>query len=234
MKTSKIIFISLLSFIALIILAATLSVRLTEQKKSESDNILKTIKTPLPEFSVLDLDMFYNITLRESTSNYIDLSVLKDSPVPKLNYYVKNDTLHIMNFQNPVPSILFITIHIAPGLQTIQLKNSDFLVAKYSTKKLSFILDNSKLNFILDYKENNSVNNLNITAKNLSFITLYSMDIDSANFVLRNSTAVLKFAPKYLGGNLTAGSKLNTVQPCEISLKSDSTSKIIISEKRVP
>ena len=228
MKTSKIIFISLLSFIALIIFAASLSVRLTGQKPFDSDNTLRTINTPLPEFCVLDVEIFYRITLRESTSNYIELSVPKDSPDPQLNYNVKNDTLHIMNFQNPVPSSLFITIHIAPGLQTIQLKNSDILLAKYNTKKLSFILDNSKLYSIMNSKENNSVNNLNVTAKNLSIIILYSMDIDSVNIALRNSTAVLKITPKYLGGNLTAGSRLNTIQPGEISLKRDSTSKITL------
>ena len=231
MKTSKIIFISLLSFIALIILAASLSVRLTGQKKSELDNSIKSINIPLPEFSVLDLDMFYRITLRESTSNSIILSVPKESPDPQLNYNVKNDTLHIMNFPNPVLSSLFITINIVPGLRTIQLKNSDFLVSKYNTKKLSFILDNSKLNFIFSSKESNSLGNMIVLAKNMSIITLYSMDIDSINISLRNSVAVLKIAPKYLSGNLTAGSRLNTIQPGEISLKCDSTSKIILSER---
>jgi hypothetical protein len=229
MKTSKIIFISLLSFIALIILVATISVRITGQKKFEPDNTYRTINISLPEFYVLDVEMFYRITLMESSSSYIELTVPKDSPDPKLNYNVKNDTLHIMNFQNPVLSSLSIKIHIAPGLHMIQLKNSDILLEKYNTPKLPIILDNSKLFSLLNSKENNSIAEINVTANNMSSIYLYSMDIDSANIVLRNSTAVLKIAPKYLGGNLTAGSRLNTIQPGEISLKCDSTSRIFIN-----
>jgi hypothetical protein len=230
MKTSKIIFISLLCLIALITLAATISVRINGVKIDEVNRLLRKTEIPLQAYSVIDMKSCENISLTEGSTSKIEVLVSEDSLNPKIDYTVENDTLFITGLRCNPSSRLYIKVYIDPDLKTIWLKNSNITIVKCNYKKLSIFLDSSRLNSVLNYKENNSISNMIVKANNRSSVVLYSMDVDSANLVLQNSTTNLKISPKFISGILSENSKLTTQQPGEISVKRDSTSKIMLNE----
>jgi hypothetical protein len=227
MKTSKIIFISLLSFIALIILAATMSVRLTGVKVSEFNTTLKVNKTVLTAFSVLCMTDCHNIAIIEDDSSYIKVSTLKDQPTQLINYTLSGDTLTVKNFQKPETPI-FVTVHVASRLKTIYLDNSEISIAKFKSENISLVLNNSKLIFALNKADKTSIERMDVIARNQSSVNVNSMDLDSLSLSLQNSTADLRISTKYLSGNLSDGSRIIAMQPEEITLKKDATSKITI------
>lgn len=239
MKTSKIIFISLLSLIALTIIAATLSIRIKGIKRTTENYRLKTFNTPLPAFSVIYLKNCNNITLIESDSSYdenimpvknnnfrLDVSVKEDSTAPSINYIIKEDTLLITDFKNPASSSIYVKVYVGNGLKTIQLEKSDIRIYVYKLGILSMTLDNSKVYFSSGTGNNSFINKVNITGKNHSIITANSVKVDSFQLALQNSEATLTVGAKILSGTLSDSSKLITFQPREISLKRDTSSII--------
>lgn len=239
MKTSKIIFISLLSLIALTIIVATVSVRLTGTKRILNRYKQKTINTPLPAFSVICIKNCNNITLIESDSSYdenilpvknnnfhLDVTVIEDSLAPFIDYTVKNDTLQIMNFKYPAGSYIFVKVYAGNGLKTINLEKSDIRIYIYKLDILSITLDNSKAYFSSAVGNNSVINKVNITGKNNSNITASSVKVDSFQLALQNSKATISLTAKIIIGTLSDSSKLITFQPGEISVKRDATSRI--------
>ena len=242
MKTSKIIFTTLLATIALYILVALIDIRINGQKYSELNNRLKVNRTELPSFSVIYLKNCKNITLVESDSSYdknikliksnnfnIEVSVRQDSIAPDINYSVKEDTLRIMDFQKPASSFVFAKVYVGNGLNTIQLDNSDIRIYIYNLEKLSLVLDKSKVYFSSPVANNSSIGILNAILKNQSSFTANSVTIDSVGIVLENSEVNLSVSAKILSGTLSDSSKLAAWQPREISLKRDATSKFILN-----
>ncbi len=228
MKTSKFIFISLTCFIALIILVATISVRITGIKTDEFSNNLKVERTDLAAISVLYITDCHNISIIESDSSYIKVSTLKDQPFLKINYTLHGDTLRIKDVKKP-ESLVFVTVHVAKGLKTINMSNSVISVTRVKSENISLVLENSKLNFMLSKSDKTSIANMKVVAKNHSTVTVNSMYIDSVSLILQNSIADLNLSPKFIRGMLSDRSKLLTQQPGEISVKRDSTSNIIIN-----
>jgi hypothetical protein len=239
MKTSKIIFISLLSLIALTIIASTVSIRLTGTKRTKDDYNLKTISTPLPAFSVISVKNCNNVTLVESDSSYdknilpvknnnfhLDVSVREDSVAPHINYTIKEDTLHIMDFKNPAMSYIFVKVYAGKGLKSIQLEKSDIRIYIYKLDILSIALDNSKVYFSSATGNTSFIKKVNITGKNHSNFTARLVQVDSFQLALQNSEATLTLTAKLVSGTLSDSSKLITFQPREISLKRDAGSKI--------
>lgn len=230
MKTSKIIFITLLATIALYILAAMIDVRITGYKMGDpANNILKKNTQTIPAFKVLYIKNIRNVSIVQSDSFYIELLVMKDSAAPKPNYTVKGDTLWLNGFEKPVSPKVWISVHIANKLNIIQLENSDIRIPNYNSEILSLVLDKSKV-FLSTVRGNNSaIGTMNIKAKNNSSITVNSVTVDSVGIVLQNSEANLSISAKVLSGTLSESSKLFTRHPEEISLKRDATSKITVS-----
>lgn len=242
MKTSKIIFITLLATIALYILVAMIDVRINGQKYSEFNNRLKVNNIDLPSFSVIYLNNCKNITLikRDSSNerniklfkinnSHIEVSVKEDSTAPHINYSIKEDTLRIMDFQKPASSFIFVKVYIGNELKTIQLKNSDIRIYNSNSEILSLVLDKSKVYFSSASDSKSSIGLLNIISKNQSSVTANSVNVDSVGIVLQNSAVTLSVSAKMLSGTLSDSSKLVARQPLEISLKRDATSKITIS-----
>jgi hypothetical protein len=239
MKTSKIIFISLLSLIALTILAATVSIRITGIKRTKDNYRLKTFSTPLSAFSVICLKNCNNITLIKSDSSYdenilpvknnnfhLDVSVKEDSTAPFISYIIKEDTLLITDFKNPASSSIYVKVYVGNGLKTIQMEKSDIRIYVYKMGIFSMTLDNSKVYFSSAIVNNSFINKVNITGKNHSIITANSVVVDSFQLALQNSGATLSVSAKIVSGTLSDSSKLITIQPREISLKRDATSSI--------
>jgi hypothetical protein len=226
MKTSKIIFITLLSIIALYIVSAMIEVRVTGKKLGKYNSTLKVNKKSLPSFSVMYLTDSKNITVIESDSAFLEVLVPEASTFPDINCTCTGDTLQIKGFQKSNSDIVFVKLHIASNMKTIKLVNSDITISKFNSKKISLDLENSKVYFAINNSLNWSYGTMYITAKNNSSVTANSMDIDSLGIDLQNSVANLTVSIKSLDCNLKDNSKIFTRQPLEISLKRDATSSV--------
>ena len=71
MKTSKIIFISLLGAIAFIILAASIDIRITGKRNGDYKADLKRSKQILPSFKALNLNSCKNIQIVRNDSSFM-------------------------------------------------------------------------------------------------------------------------------------------------------------------
>jgi hypothetical protein len=224
MKTSKIIFIVLLSIIALYIVSAMIEVRVSGKKMGKYHNTLKSTKKSLPSFSAMYLTDSKNITIIESDSAFLEVLVPEASAFPDINYTCTGDTLQVKGFQKSNSYMVVVRLHIPGNLNTIKLANSELLILNYSSKNISFDLEHSKVSFAINKSYNSGFSKMYIGAINNSVFTANSITIDSLGIDLQNSVANLTVSIKSLDCNLKNNSKIFTKQPMEISLKRDATS----------
>jgi len=230
MKTSKIIFISLLSTIAVLILATVIDIRIHGRRDDGKQSDFKVNKQMLPVFKALKVHNSMNITLVQNDSSYIEVTSLKDSIAPKVNYAIKGDTLTVNDFEKTNHRNVSVTINATDSLRSIQLKKSNIRVERIGSGKLFFALDESELWLNQDTIAKSSFTVLDIVAKNHSRINSSEFRIDSLGLVLQNSEANLEMKANKISGMLSDSSKIYVRQPREISLKKDETSKIIVSD----
>jgi hypothetical protein len=230
MKTSRIIFISLLSTIAVLILAAMIDVRIHGRRNNADPSEFKVNKQLVPSFKVLRLYNSVNVTLVKNGSSFIEMTSLKDSVAPNLNFKLKEDTLYVSDFEKPSHHNVSIIIHATDSLEMIQLKNSDINVERLGLGKLFFDLDQSGLSLNQDTLVKTAFRTLGIMAKNHSKINSSEFRIDSLGLVLRNSEADLEIKAMKISGTLSDSSRISIRQPGEISLKKDGTSKISVND----
>jgi len=228
MKTSKIIFITLLSSIAIIILVVMISLRLNGQRWSEYDNKLKVNKKPLQTFSVLCIDNSDKLTVTGSETSYIEVSTPEKDATPVVDYTTKGDTLMLTGIHNAPNSPVFVKIYISKEVKKIKLENSDIMIGQYNSDNLSLNLASSKAYFLINKVNSTRIGTLQISARNISSVTLNSMIIDTLGVVLQNSTVTMAVSANTVSGTLSDRSKLFINQPGEISLKRDPTSRIFM------
>ena len=230
MKTSKIIFISLLSTIAVLILATVIDIRIHGRRDDGRQSDFKVNKRMLPVFKALKVYNSTNVTLVQNDSSYIEVSYLKDSIAPVVNYTVTDDTLIMSDFEKTNHRNVSVTIHATDSLRSIQLKKSNISVERIGLGKLFFTLDESELWLNQDTLVKSVSQVLDIVAKNHSRINSSEFRIDSLRLVLQNSEANLEMKVNKISGMLSDSSKINVRQPREISLKKDETSKINVND----
>jgi hypothetical protein len=230
MKTSKIIFISLLSTIAVLILAAMIDVRIHGRRNSGGPSDFKVNKQIVPSFKVLRIYNSMNVTLVKNGSSFIEMTSLKDSVAPNLNFKINEDTLFVSDFEKQVHRNMSIVIHATDSLKQIQLRNSDIGVERLGLGKLFFDLDKSELSLNQDTLVKSTSLTLGIVAKNHSRINSSEFRIDSLGLTLLNSEADLEIKAIKIIGTLSDSSRINVRQPEEISLKKDGTSKINVND----
>lgn len=230
MKTSKIIFISLLSAIAVLILATMIDIRVNGQRNDRKQSDFKVNKQILPFFKSLRVYNSMNITLVQNDSSYIEMSYLKDSIAPKVNYTIIGDTLMVSDFEKSNHRNVSVTIHATDSLRNIQLKKSNIRIERIGLGKLFFTLDESELWLNQDKLVKSAFQVLDIVAMNHSRINSSEFRIDSLGLVLRNSEAYLEMKANKISSILSDSSKIYVRQPGEISLKKDETSKINVND----
>jgi len=230
MKTSKIIFISLLSAIALLILATMIDIRINGQRSDGKNSDFKRNKQNLPVFKALKVYNSMNITLVQNDSSYIEVSYLKDSIAPKVNYAIIGDTLTLSDFEKTNHRNVSVTIHATDSLRSIQLEKSHISFDRIGLGKLFFALDESELWLNQDTLVKAASQVLDIVAKNHSRINSSEFRIDSLGLVLQNSEANLEMTANKISGTLSDSSKIYVRQPREISLKRDATSMVNVSQ----
>ena len=230
MKTSKIIFISLLGVIALLILAATIDLRVRGRRNSEIHKDFKVIRKDLPSFKVIYMNNSMNADLVQNDSSFIEVTYQKDSLAPIVNYTVNDDTLLISDFEKPIHRNVSIRIHSTDSLKSIQMKNSELSTDRLGKGKLSFNLDQSSLWLNQDTTVKTAVQVLDFVARNHSHINAEDLKIDSVRIILNNSKADLRIFAKKISGILSDSSEIYARQPLEIELKKDKTSKINVDD----
>lgn len=230
MKTSKIIFISLLGTIAFLILATLTDIRIRSRRNSDIKNDFKVNRQIMPSFKVLCVNNSRNITFIQKDSSFIEVTYLKDSITPKLNFKIKEDTLTVSDFEKLIHRNVSITIHATDSLKRILLKNSDIRIEYFGTGKLSLNLDHSSV-WMDQYKGGKySLSILDVVAKNHSLFNTDDFKVDSLGIVLQNSKSDIRVYAKKISGNLSDSSRIYARQPLEISLKKDNTSKISVDD----
>jgi len=230
MKTSKIIFISLLSTIAVLILASVIDLRINGRRNDGRKSDFKVNKQILPVFKALRVYNGMNITLVQNDSSYIEVSCLKDSIAPKVNYTIIGDTLMVSDFEKTNHRNVSVTIHATDSLRSIQLKKSNLSVERIGLGKLFFALDESEIWLNQDTLVKSGFQVLDIVARNHSRINSSEFRIDSLGLMLQKSEAYLEIKANKISGSLSDSSRIFVRQPSEISLKKDESSKIHVND----
>jgi hypothetical protein len=222
MKTSKIIFISLLGTIAFIILAAFVDIRINGHRNGINPADIKIKKLSVPSFRVLCVNSS-TIDLIQNTSSSIEVTLIKDTMSPYLNYTIKDDTLTVSVLKHNVS----VKIYSTDSLRRILLKNSNMTIDRIVSEKMSFDMDSSSVWF---NHGKSFFHTLNIMAKNHSEVSTTKFKVDSLRIILQKSEANFETIVKVLSGSLSDSSKIYALQPEEILLKKDSTSKVSVNE----
>jgi hypothetical protein len=227
MKTSKIIFFSLLSAIGFIILIAFVDIAIKSHNRPE----IKVNKQLLPAFTIICANNS-NFNLMQGDSSFIETTYMKDSIPPRLNYTIKGDTLVVSDItqSNNTDSYPSIRIFSTDCLKSIILKKSDINVVRLKSAKMTLITDNSSVWFNQDNVMISSFSSLEILAKNHSNINATSFKIDNLSINLQKSEASLAIMAGQINGTLSDSSRVSTRLSGEISLKADKTSMVIINE----
>ena len=221
MKTSNIIFISLLSINALFIAAEMINIR--ENSTPSGINLMN--KLPVPPFKVLILNNNIvngmKIDVIQNDSSFIKITWNKDSLSPQLNYTIKEDTL-IVSDLNVFPTV---ELNFTNSLKKMILTKSTINLKRLNLEELSLDLNDSK---VFSGTDKSVLNVLEISAMNYSRLYLNKFKLDSMKIELQNSEANLYIIAKIIHGELSDNSRLNSWQQGEIYLKKDSTSKFSV------
>jgi hypothetical protein len=231
MKTSKIIFSSLLGAIALLILAAFIDIKINGHKKNTyPSDLFKVNKTNIPPFKVLYLNNCVDIELIRNDSSSIEMIFQKDSLLSRLNYTIAGDTLFVIDNRQSNRKTISCKIHATGKLASIILENSDISMSNLCSGSLSLKLNGGKININTDKKGNPSLSSIVVDARNHSSLYTGEFRVDSLSLVLRNSEVNIELNAKKIHGTLADSSKIYARQPGEIYLKKDSTSTISFNE----
>ena len=230
MKTSKLIFISLVGTIALLILAAMLDLRINGRKFSDINSDFKVKKQSLKLFKTLYITNSMNVTLVKNDSSFFEITSLKDSISQTVNFSMNDDTLKISDFEKLSHSNASIRIHANNSLRHVLLKNSNLTLESFSTEELSLTINQS--NVVLSESEpyKSRIHFLEIRANNHSNVYGREFYVDSIGIALQHSEISLDGITNKLGGTLADSSRIQARQPQEVWLKKDATSKININD----
>lgn len=228
MKTSKIIFVSMLSTIALLILLAFIDVRLTGKKNVSTT--LATFNTVVPDFSVLIIDYCEDIDVLAGTSPSIIVDY-EGKVHPDIKFTSKNDTLIISGVRqsNEADELMFVKVQATSSLKKIITKNSSADITLPDLKQLRVEADSSDVSIITDITGKNLFSNLELHGRKHSFFHASGFSTDTTGLLLQNSDASLMIKSGRMHGSITNESDLSILQPAEMSLKSDPTSRININ-----
>jgi hypothetical protein len=228
MKTSKIIFISLLVTIALFILAAFADLKLNGKKHIDTTD-LESHNMAIPEFRVLKIKNSAILHISTGSNPSLELKMRPGVIPPVINYSINHDTLTISDFQQRYNGeALFFNVHATDLLYIVIAENSNITIRSSENCDLSIDADSSKV-YISHNTTRKSDDDLIIHARNNSKISTSTFRIDSLGVFVERSEASLSIQSNVLHGSASSGSFISTRQPLEISFMCDSISKFLIN-----
>lgn len=226
MKTSKIIFISLLGTISVFILAGAIDVRLNGHPHHFTEN--KTSRITLPVFSNICIENSRNLNVIHSDSTYLELIWQKSAEETDVDRTLSGDTLRLNGISKSVEGLLQANLYVSGPVNSVILRNSHIVMNQINSSALSIRMNGSKA--WLNDKPNGelSYHRLDIRATGGSYVNTGDFKADSVNLTLQNSMADLHIMAGSLNGVLSEGSTITTRQADDIKLKKDSTSKVLV------
>lgn len=207
---------------ALFILAAFIDVRINGKKNGQILDQIEVNRQSVPSFNVLCVENSY-LNIIQNDSSFIEITILKDSVAPIVNYTLKEDTLIITDTKYQQ----WIDVNTSNSLVSIIAKNSNISLQHFIGSQMSLDLDSSNIDLI---DELSSFQTLGIVAKNHSDVSTGSYRVDSLQIALQNSNANIQIIAKKINGILSDSSYMYALQPDELWLKKDSTSNINVSD----
>jgi len=231
MKTSKIIFISLLGSVALLIMATTIDIKLSgHPHNTYPSSFFKVNKTGVADYKVLLMINCSDIELIRKDSSSVEVIYPKDSLMPKMNYISKGDTLIISNTGAKNHSQVSYKIQATSSLGQIIMKNSYISLKNLGAGNMSLELDGSTINMNNEGVASPKISYLIVSASNHSSISTGEFRVDSLNLDLKKSEAYLEIIAKRIHGTLKDSSKIFAREPYEVYFKKDSTSSMSLNE----
>jgi hypothetical protein len=228
MKTSKIIFFSLLGTIALLILAAFIDVRLTGHKNTGEAEQISTNDTPVSSYSVLMVNNCQGLNIVNGSSPAINIECFEKTRPVEIKYYVRNDTLFISDVEHSeARNIRLVNLKITGSVKKVMAKNSDVRISQPASDELWIDADKSNIFMVGDTSGNFRFRKLSINAINQSEV-ISNIKADSVLVSLRASKAGLMKVGK-ITGTIASESSLKVMQPNDISMKTDPTSQLYIT-----
>jgi 2C-methyl-D-erythritol 2,4-cyclodiphosphate synthase len=109
------------------------------------------------------------------------------------------------------------------------MDNSDINISNFSTERINLNMDNSNIWLNQENKSLFSIHFLDILAKNHSSINSNKFKIGNIDINLQNSDANLQGISNKINGTLSDSSSVSIALVGEISLKTDSTSKVNVN-----
>ena len=226
MKTSNIIFVSLLGAIAVIILALLANISISGHRTGNFEVNMSTSKQPLTSFKVLSMDNCNRVQLIKNDSAFVEIIYRKDSLPPILNLTGKKDTFFLKDLRLLNNRNISLKIYTPDVLEKVVLKNSILGIENYNFRKLIFDLDHSQVSGDQNLKVKSVVDAVSIIAKNHAEIDLSELKADSIKFFLQKSKAYLSIKTNKISGCLADSSSAYIRQASEMVLKKDSSSEI--------
>jgi hypothetical protein len=187
-------------------------------------------KQTIPSFKILNIKDS-NIDLVRGDSSLIEITSMKDSLTPMINYSVKGDTLmvsdtrHTQNKNNNLSIRIFST----DSLKCIIMNNSDINMNNFNSERINLNMDNSNIWFNQDNKTLSLIQSMDILARNHSSINSNKFKIGNIEINLQKSDANLEVISNKINGTLYDSSSVSIDLAGEISLKTDSTSKVNVN-----
>lgn len=224
MKTSKIIFVSLLGAIALVILGGFIAARFAGSR-NEAGIVNKQI---IPSFKVICIKNC-DVSLSYGDSSFISVTGKKDFQFSEINYKLTNDTLRISDIRYSQDNNTRVKIYSTDSLNTIEVVNSDLTIEKFGSKNLELGSENSYVRFNRIIKDESAFNSLNIIAKKHSTIDSDDFKINNLIIFLEKSEADLNIKAVRISGTLSDSSSISIIQADDMTLKKDSTCRISVN-----
>lgn len=229
MKASNIILISFFSLVVLIITTGALYQRINgvyieniENDYASAPNH-KTI--PLPGFKHIKIMKSKRFTVEISDTNKFELHLFNDK-YPDINYRLSGDTLIITNMPS-LGKIGRIRLYANQHVQSITCIDANIKFTALRLNKLSIKLINSNVDDNDMYESGNRIRLLSVNANYRSILRFNAIFVDTLRFELNKSRMQLSQPVGLIQGELKDSSQFGCRKVSELSLKSDTASKII-------
>jgi hypothetical protein len=172
-----------------------------------------------------------NIDLIRNDSSRIEITCIKDSLTPMINYSMKGDTLIVSDIRKSQNNNnnLSIKIFSTDSLKYIIMNNSDINMNNFNSERINLNMDNSNIWFNQDNKTLSLIQSMDILARNHSSINSNKFKIGNIEINLQKSDANLEVISNKINGTLSDSSSVSIDLAGEISLKTDSTSKVNVN-----
>jgi hypothetical protein len=226
MKTSNIIFFSLVGSISAIIMAGAIQLRLTgttDNTRNTSER--KLVDAPLKPFKYLVITETTNLQIKEGAQSGLVVTVGKNDPDAIVKHHQAGDTLFIdqLAFGEDGRSLTG-TLTVNPAtLKFIGATKSSFSIYDVTVDNLEVNLDESR--FYADASKNMMLGNISVDAVNSDF-SASNVEMDTLNIRLDQSSAYFNNEINKVKAVLKNESSISAPNAGDMEIRKDKTSRI--------